>query len=55
MWLFMYLKGTFRLNSFLGPCQPLVDGYTNTVMSGDIDSNNSTLCYLVIVASQVIS
>ena len=42
-WILWYLMGTSKVSLCFGPRQPMLDGYTDANMSGDIDSSKSTL------------
>ena len=37
-WIFMYLRGTSRICLCFGSGQPMLDGYTDADMAGDVDS-----------------
>jgi len=41
-WILMYLKGTSRVCLCFGSGKPLLNGYTDADMVGDVDSRKST-------------
>mgnify|MGYP006982083748 CR=1 FL=1 len=49
-WILWYLRVTSRVYLCFGPRQPVLDGYTDANMSGDIDSSKSTLVFTVKVS-----
>ena len=46
-WILWYLMGTSKVSLCFGPRQPMLDGYTDANMSGDIDSSKSTSRYFM--------
>ena len=54
-WILWYLRVTSRVYLCFGPRQPVLDGYTDANMSGDIDSRKSTFGYLMTFAGEVVS
>ena len=54
-WILRYLRGNFRVYLCFGPGQPMLDGYTDSDMSGDVDSSKSTSGYLMTFAGAAMS
>ena len=54
-WILRYLRGTSRVCLCFGPGQPVLDGYTDSDMSGDVDSSKSTSGYLMTFAGAAMS
>ena len=52
-WILRYLKGTSRVSLCFGPGKPVLDGFTNADISGDIDSSKSTFGYLMTFAGEL--
>ena len=52
-WIIWYLKGTSRVSLCFGPGKPVLDGFTNADISGDIDSSKSTFGYLMTFAGEL--
>jgi hypothetical protein len=46
-WILRYLKGTSSFSLCFGNNKPVLDGYTNADMTGDVDSRKSTSGYLM--------
>ena len=46
-WIIWYLKGTSRVSLCFGLGEPMLDGYIDANMSGDIDSSKSISGYLM--------
>ena len=49
-WIFRYLRGTSKMSLYFGDEKPVLVGYTDADMAGDIDSRKSTSGYLVLFA-----
>ncbi|KAI4344544.1 hypothetical protein L6164_011759 [Bauhinia variegata] len=54
-WILKYLRGTFRFCSCFGAGKPVLDGYTDADMAGDVDSRKSTSGYMMTFAGGVVS
>ena len=54
-WILRYLRGTSRVSLCFGPGEPVLDGYTDADMSGDIDSSKSTSGYMMTFAGGAVS
>ena len=54
-WIMRYLKGTTNLSLSFGGEKPVLVGFTDANMAGDIDSRKSTSGYLVKFAGGAIS
>ena len=54
-WILRYLHGTSKFCLCLEGERPLLEGYTDADMAGDIDSRKSTLGYLVIFTGEAVS
>jgi hypothetical protein len=54
-WILRYLRGTSNLCLCFGDGKPVLDGYTDADMAGDIDSRKSTSGYLITFAGGAVS
>ena len=54
-WILRYLKGTSSFNLCFGNNKPVLDGYTDAYMAGDVDFRKSTSRYLMKFAEGVVS
>lgn len=54
-WIFRYLRGTSKLCLCFGDDKPVLVGYTDADMAGDIDSRKSTSGYLITFAGGAVS
>lgn len=54
-WILRYLCGTSKLFLCLGGETPLLEGYIDTDMAGEVDSRKLTLGYVVIFAGSAVS
>ena len=46
-WIFRYLRGTSKICLYFGDTGPMLVGYTDANMAGDVDSRKSTSSYLI--------
>ncbi|GKV39992.1 hypothetical protein SLEP1_g47676 [Rubroshorea leprosula] len=54
-WIFRYLKGTSHMCLCYGEHEPLLNGYNDVDLGGDLDSRKSTSRYLMLYAGGAIS
>ena len=54
-WILRYLNGTSRVCLCFGSGQPVLDGYTDADMAGDLDSRKSTSGYMMTFAGGAVS
>ena len=54
-WIMRYLCGTSSLSLCFGTRKPILCGYTDSDMAGDVDTRKSTSGYLVTFAGGVVS
>jgi len=54
-WIFWYLKGTFRVCLYFGCGNPILNGYTDVTMAGDVDSRKSTFGYMMTFVRAAVS
>ena len=54
-WILRYLKGTSSMCLRFGSGKPLLEGYTNSDMSADVDTSRSTTGYVMTYAGGVVS
>ncbi|GMI67402.1 hypothetical protein HRI_000409500 [Hibiscus trionum] len=54
-WIMRYLRGTFNMKLCFGNEKPILVGYTNSYMAGDIDSGRSTSGYLITYVRGVVA
>ena len=54
-WILRYLRGTSRVCLCFGNGQQVLDGFTDTYMTRDIDSRKSTSWYLITYSWGVVS
>ncbi|KAI4346140.1 hypothetical protein L6164_013215 [Bauhinia variegata] len=54
-WILRYLRGTFRFCLCFGAGKPVLDGYTDADMAGDVDSRKSTSGYMMTFAGGAVS
>ncbi|KAI4334907.1 hypothetical protein L6164_013609 [Bauhinia variegata] len=54
-WILRYLKGTSRFCLCFGAGKPVLDGYTDADMVGDVDSRKSTSGYMMTFAGGAVS
>lgn len=54
-WILRYLKGTSKLCLCFGSAKPVLEGYTDADMAGDVDSRKSTSGYLFTFAGGAVS
>lgn len=54
-WIFRYLRGTSKLCLCFGSSKPVLVGYTDADMAGDVDSRKSTSGYLIAFAKGAVS
>lgn len=50
-----YLRGNTKLSLRFGGCEPILEGFTDINMAGDLDSKKSTYEYLFTFARGVMS
>jgi hypothetical protein len=53
-WILKYLKGTSSFSLYFGNNKPVLDGYTDADMTGDVDFRKSTSGYLMKFARGVV-
>ena len=46
-WILRYLQGTSKMSLCFGKGEPILDGFTDSDMAGDVDSQKSTSGYLI--------
>ena len=46
-WIFKYLRGSSKICLCFEDDKPVLVGYTNADIAGDVDSRKSTSCYLI--------
>ena len=49
-WIMRYLQGTSKMSLCFGKGEPIIDGFTDSDMAGDVDSRKSTSGYLITFA-----
>jgi len=54
-WIMRYLRGTSKLSLSFGSGKPMLVGYTDSDMAGDVDTRKSTSGYLIIFSGGVVS
>jgi phosphoribosylaminoimidazole carboxylase (NCAIR synthetase) len=54
-WILRYLKGTSRVCLCFRSGQQMLDGFTDVVTAGDIDSRKSTSRYLITYSGEAVS
>ena len=54
-WILRYLKGTSKVCLCYGGCDPVLEGYTDADMAGDLNSRKSTSSYLYTFAGGAVS
>ena len=54
-WILKYLKGTSSVFLRYGSGKPLLEGFTDSDMSGDVDSSRSTSGYVMTYSGGVVS
>ena len=54
-WILRYLKGTYKVFLCFDNCEPMLNGYTNSNMTGDVDSRKSILGFLMTFTRGAIS
>ena len=54
-WILRYLQGTSKMSLCFGKGEPILDGFTDSDMSGDIDSRKSTSGYLITFAGGAVA
>ncbi|CAH9131081.1 unnamed protein product [Cuscuta epithymum] len=54
-WILRYLKGTSKLCLCYGGAKPILEGYTDADMAGDLDSRKSTSSYIFTLAGGAVS
>lgn len=54
-WILRYLRGTSKVCLYFGDGKPMLDGFTDSDMAGDIDSRKSTSGYLMTFAGGVVA
>ncbi|KAI4346231.1 hypothetical protein L6164_013300 [Bauhinia variegata] len=54
-WILRYLRGTSRFCLCFGAGKPVLDGYTDADMAGDVDSRKSTSGYMMTFAGGAVS
>lgn len=54
-WILRYLEGTSRVCLSFGDGKPVLDGYTDADMGGDVDSRKSTSGYLMTFVEAAVS
>ena len=53
--IFRYLHGTSKICLYFGDAKPVLAGYTDADMAGDVDSRKSTSGYLITFAGGAVS
>ena len=54
-WIFRYLRGSSKICLYFGDDKPVLVGYTDADMVGDVDSRKSTSSYLITFAGGAVS
>ncbi|CAL1397307.1 unnamed protein product [Linum trigynum] len=54
-WILRYLRGSSKMSLCFGDGEPVLVGYTNANMAGDVDSRRSTSGYLITLSGGAIS
>ena len=54
-WIFRYLRGSSKICLCFGDDKPVLVGYTDADMAGDVDSRKSTSGYLITFAGGAVS
>ena len=54
-WIFRYLKGTSSVCFLFGSSKPLLEGYTNSDMSADVDTSRSMSGYVMTYVGGAVS
>ena len=54
-WIFRYLRGSLKLCLSFGSSKPILEGYINADIAGDLDGKKSTLWFLFIFAGGAVS
>ena len=54
-WILRYLRGTSKVCLFFGNGKPMLDGFTDADMAGDVDSRKSTSGYLMTFAGGAVA
>jgi hypothetical protein len=54
-WIMRYLRGTSKLSLSFGSGKPMLVGYTNSDMAGDVDTRKSPLGYLITFSGGIVS
>ena len=54
-WIFRYLRGTSKMCLCFGTSQPVLEGFTDADMAGDLDSRKSTSGYIFTFAGGAVS
>ena len=54
-WIIWYLKGTLSMCLRFGSSKPLLEGFTNSDMSADVDTSRSTSGYVMTYARGAVS
>ena len=54
-WILRYLQGTSKMSLCSGKGEPILDGFTDSDMAGDIDSRKSTSGYLITFAGGAVA
>ena len=54
-WILRYLQGTSKMSLCFGKGEPILDGFTDSDMAGDIDSRKSTSGYLITFAGGAVA
>ena len=52
-WIFRYLRGTFRVCLCFGIDKPVLDGYTDADIAGDVDSKKFISEYLMTFSGEL--
>ena len=54
-WILRYLRGTSKVCLCFGDGKPMLDGFTDSDMAGDVDSRKSTSGYLMTFAGGAVA
>ena len=54
-WILRYLRGNSSVYLRYGPRESMLNGFTDSDISGDVDSSQSTSCYVMIYAWEAVS
>ena len=54
-WIFRYLRGTSRVCLYFGNGRPMLEGFTDIDMAGDVDSRKYILGYLIAFTGKAVS